>query len=70
MKRVIKNIGCPELCESVHTAERQRPTQIHIGFCVNLSVSASVSVSVSILVSGSVTAPIRERYETLNRNWP
>ena len=27
---------------SVHTAQRQMPTQIHVGFCVNISVSVSV----------------------------
>ena len=38
--------------KNVHTAQRQMPTQIHIGFCVNLSVSVSVSVS------GSVNEPL------------
>ena len=42
-----------ELCVSVHTAQRQTPTQIHIGIRANSSVSVSVSVS----VSGSVNAP-------------
>ena len=42
---------CKEFCGSVHTAQRQMPTQVHIGFCVKLSVSVSVSVL------GSVNAP-------------
>ena len=33
-----------ELCGGIHTALRQIPTQIPIGFCVNLSVSVSVSM--------------------------
>ena len=41
--------------EGVHTAQRQTPTQIHMGICANLSVSVLVSMSVS--VSGNVNAP-------------
>ena len=51
-------MGWKELCGGVHTAQRQIPTQITIGFCANLSVSVFVLVSVSVSVSGSVTAPL------------
>ena len=44
--RLIK-MGRTELCGSVHTAQRQMPRQIQIGFCVNLSESAFVSVVIS-----------------------
>ena len=49
-------MGCTELCEGVHTAQRQTATEIPIGLYANLSVSVSVPVSVSVLVSGSVNA--------------
>ena len=48
-------MGYTELCGGIHTAQRQAPTEILIGFSVNLSVYVSVSVSIS--VSGSVDAP-------------
>ena len=70
-------MGCIELCGGVHTAQRQTPTQIPIGFCVNLSVSVSVSVS----VSSSVNSPLPQteashtdgrtlvQRVSQNRNW-
>ena len=40
IKRLIK-MGWIELCRDVHTAQRQKLMQIHIGFYANLSVSLS-----------------------------
>ena len=57
IQRSIK-VGCMELCGGVHTAQRQRSTQIPIEVCVDLSVSVSVSVAVSVSVSGSGNAPL------------
>ena len=31
-------MGCTELCEGVHTSQRQIPVHIPIGFCANLLV--------------------------------
>ena len=36
IKKQIKKMGCIELCGSVHTAQKQTPIRIHIGFCVYL----------------------------------
>ena len=47
-------MGYIELYIGVHTAQRQTPIQMPIGFCTSLSVCVSVSVSVSM--SGSVDA--------------
>ena len=50
---------------SVHTAQRQTPTEILIGFCANLPLS------VPVLVSGSVSTLIFERHllaMTLNQH--
>ena len=64
-KKPIKKMGCLELCGGIHTAQRQTPTQIPVGFCANLVVSVSVSVSVSVL--GSTNAPGRvSRIESFN----
>ena len=35
----LHTIGCIDLCGSVHTAQRQTSTQIHIGFLANLMVA-------------------------------
>ena len=56
--RPTKKMSCAELFEGVHTAQRQTPKQIPVGFCSNLLASMSVSVSVSVSVSGSVNAPL------------
>ena len=45
VQRQIK-MGCIELCECVHTAQRQIALQIPIGFCANLLVWVSVCVGV------------------------
>ena len=42
-------MGCIELYRGDHTEHRQKPTQIFIGFCVNLSASVSLSVSAGVM---------------------
>ena len=44
-------MGCIKLCGGVHTAQKQRPIQIPVGFSANLSVSVSVSVSGNVNAS-------------------
>ena len=51
-------MGCVGLRRGVYTVQKQMPTQIHIGFCVEDSLPVSVSVSVSVLVLGSVNTPL------------
>ena len=50
-------MGCIELCEGMHTARRQTPIQIPIGFCANLSASVTVMVTSVSLGAGSVNTP-------------
>ena len=51
-QRPIKNSLYIDLCGGVYTTKRQTPTEIPIGFCVNLSVSVSVS-----MMSGTANVP-------------
>ena len=37
-------MGCIELCEDIHTAHRQKPTEIQIGFCANLCRSVNATL--------------------------
>ena len=57
IQRLIK-MGWIELCGGFLPAQRQKPTQIPIGSCVNILVSVSGSGSVFVSASGSVNTKI------------